>query len=311
MYGASRGLIIGRLENADTANSMPSVRKLLDGRTAAKDACKQFYVRLHRGGNDLVRLPQAIHTAVFSPSGGGKGVSMVIPHCETCADSMVVFDPKGEVARKTARLREKRFGQQIVLLDAYKQVTQTPDTYNPLDFIDANDPHAIEKCRNLGNAVIVRTPDERDPHWPESGAMWFGGLTAAAVFYGKRNESRSVRTVFELLNDQDKRALAVQLLHESPYCGGALREWGAQLKNFLDKEKASVMTTISRNLSFLGTPAVVASVHTSSFDPALLRHGRMTIYLVLPPWHQRTQAGLMRLWISSLMENVASGGLQE
>jgi type IV secretion system protein VirD4 len=309
MLGANSGLIIGRLQSASKAT--PNVRTLINGRTSPKDACSNFYVGLHRGKQELVRLPQAIHTAVFSPSGGGKGVSVVMPHCMTCADSMVILDPKGEIARATARLREKRFGQQIVLLDAYKQVTQTPDSYNPVDFIDVNNSQAIEQCRNMGNAVVVRSPDEREPHWTESAAMWFGGVTGMVVLHGKRNESRSVRTAYEFVSHAEKRALAVKLMRESTCWNGTLASWGDQLAEFLDKEKASVMTTIARNLSFLGTPAVMASVHTSSFDPALLRAGKMTVYLILPPSHQRTQAGLMRLWLSSLMENVVSGGLQE
>lgn len=311
MLGANRGLILGRLKKTDAAPAMPSVRKLLDGKTDAKVACKQFYVRLHRGGNDLVRLPQAIHTAVFSPSGGGKGVSIVIPHCETCTDSMVVFDPKGEVARKTARLREKRFGQQIVLLDAYKLVTQKPDTYNAIDFINEHHPQTIEHCNNLGNAIVVRSPEERDPHWSESAAKWMGAVTAVVAVYGNRGESRSLRTVYEFLSHPAKRELAVKLMCESTCWDGSLATIGGQLMDFIEKEKASVMTTVGRHLSFLGTPAVMASVQTSSFDPALLRAGKMTVYLILPPSHQRTQAGLMRLWISSLMENVVSGGLQE
>jgi type IV secretory pathway TraG/TraD family ATPase VirD4 len=67
---------------------------------------------------------------------------------------------------------------------------------------------------------------------------------------------------------------------------------GRQLVNFVEKEKASVMTTVGRHLPFLGAPAVMASAQTSSFDPALLRAEKMVVYLILPPLHQR--AGLRR-----------------
>jgi type IV secretion system protein VirD4 len=309
MLNARTGIPLGRLPVPGKVT--PSLRKLIDGRTSPKDACSNFYVGLHRANQQLVRLPQAIHTAVFSPSGGGKGVSIVIPHAMTCADSMVILDPKGEIAQKTARLREKQFGQQIVLLDPYKVVTQKPDTYNPIDFIDEKHPQSIEQCRNMGNAVVVRLPDERDPHWPESAVLWFGGIAWIVAAYGKRGESRSVRTVHQFLSDAEKRRLAVNLMCESTCWDRAVHDWGKGLMEFIDREKSSVMTTILRNLSFLGTPAVMASVQSSSFDPALLRAGKMTAYLILPPWYQRTQAGLMRLWLSSLMENVVSGGLQE
>src|SRR5271154_1942994 len=37
----------------------------------------------------------------------------------------------------------------------------------------------------------------------------------------------------------------------------------------------------------------------------------MTIYLVLPPEHMRAQAGLLRMWIGSMVRACGRGGLQE
>src|SRR5262249_43697462 len=49
----------------------------------------------------------------------------------------------------------------------------------------------------------------------------------------------------------------------------------------------------------------------SSFDPAELRDGKTTVYLVLPPEHFRAQSGLLRMWIGSMLRAVVRGGLQE
>ncbi|MBV9121929.1 MAG: type IV secretory system conjugative DNA transfer family protein, partial [Planctomycetes bacterium] len=93
--------------------------------------------------------------------------------------------------------------------------------------------------------------------------------------------------------------------------GGLLATKGAELTHFLDKEKASTLTTCARFLRFLGTPAVAECVKSSSFDPGRLLTGKMTIYLVLPPEHLRAQSALLRLWIGSLLRAVVRGGLQE
>jgi type IV secretion system protein VirD4 len=310
MLGAKSGMILGRMTSGQSSGGDHRISKLFAWRISAKEACQGFWIRRRLGG-ELVRLPQAVHTAVFSRSGGGKTVSCVIPHCTTCSDGLVVIDPKGEIASKTARLRRKRFGQQIALVDPYKLITQTPDTFNSLDFIDETNPQAIEHCRNMGDAIVERSPQEREAHWPESASMWIGGVIAVVAAYGKRGETRSMRTVYEFLSRPDRRDLAVKLMCESTIWNGALADLGGNLLSFVEREKMSVMTTVARNLSFLGTPAVMASVQHSSFDPALLRAGKLTVYLILPPSHQRTQAGLMRLWMSSLMQNVVSGGLQE
>jgi type IV secretion system protein VirD4 len=90
---------------------------------------------------------------------------------------------------------------------------------------------------------------------------------------------------------------------------GMLARLGDQLTYYQDKELGSTMTTTNRFLRFLDTLAVADSTKTSSFDPADLLKGKLTIYLVLPPEHMRAQSPLLRLWIGSLLRAVVRGGL--
>ena len=83
------------------------VRPLFSPWIRSKQACQRFLRPGKRIRSELVRLPHAVHTAVFSPTGGGKGVSMILPFLMDCPDSAVVVDVKGENARLTARLRQK------------------------------------------------------------------------------------------------------------------------------------------------------------------------------------------------------------
>jgi type IV secretion system protein VirD4 len=129
--------------------------------------------------------------------------------------------------------------------------------------------------------------------------------------YGKRGDNRNLHTVHEFLSHPQKRDMAVKLMCESNCWSGTLAMLGGQLLSFNDKERSSVLTTVARHMAFLGTPAIIESTGTSSFDPAELRKGKMTIYLILPPSHQEMQAGLLRLWISALLRSVMSGGIQE
>jgi type IV secretion system protein VirD4 len=90
-----------------------------------------------------------------------------------------------------------------------------------------------------------------------------------------------------------------------------LARLGHQLTHAGDKERGSVLTTANRHLAFLDTPAIAASTSASSFNPADLRKGRMTVYLVLPPDRMRAQAGLLRMWVNTLLRAVVQGGLQD
>lgn len=161
-----------------------------------------------------MRLPQAIHTAVFAPTGAGKGVSVAVPFLLTSAESCVVTDFKGELASLTAEHRHKAFGHQIVLLDPYRVVTQRPDTFNPLDFISKDHPLVLDDCNDLANAVVVRSGGEHEPHWNNSAEVTIAATLATTIAFGKPG-TRSLTTVRDILSHPKRLEMATQLMLES------------------------------------------------------------------------------------------------
>jgi type IV secretion system protein VirD4 len=311
MIGAEPGLIVGRLPLGRRSLAVRT-RRLFDRRVGAKEACRQFWQAQSGGRHDLVRLPNLCHFAAFLPTGGGKGTSLIVPWLLSQPDSCVVVDLKGENALLTAKHRQRRFGHRVVILDPYTVTKQQkPDTFNPLDGIDKNDPLAIDLCNSLAQVTIGKSPNAVDPHWDASCENFVAAMLATVVQYGDRGESRSLQTVREFLSHPQKLDLAVKAMCESDCWNGMLARIGAQLTHYEGKERASVLTTCTRHLRFLDTLAVAESTRTSSFDPAELRSGKMSIYLVLPAEHFRVQTPLLRIWITSLLRAVVAGGLQE
>lgn len=286
MLGATSGLILGRLPE------QVKRRKSTSGKEA-----------------EWVRLPQAVHTAVFAPTGVGKGVSLVTPFLLTSPESAVVLDFKAELAGLTAEYRRKKFGHQVVLIDPYRSFTAKPDTYNPLDAIGKDDPLAIDDCNDLANAVVVRTGRETEAHWNDLSEVLTGAVSGVVVGYGEPG-TRSLQTVREIISSPALLDTAVKLMLESEKWNGSLKSLGGQIQHLEGKEKASVLSSAARHLRFLGSPAISDSIGTSSFDPTLLRRGRMTVYLILPPDRAHAQSGLLRLWVSSLLRSCVRGGLQ-
>ena len=231
------------------------------------------------------------------------------PHLLTSEASAIIIDLKGELAKLTAEHRRKRFGHRIVLLDPYQQVTQKPDTFNALDFIRKDDHLAIDDCNDLSNALVIRTGHEAEMHWNDSAEAVIAAVTATVVGYGEVN-TRSLQTVREIISKPAMLDMAIKLMAESDRWGGALNQMGGQLMHFADKERASVLSSALRHLRFLGTPAIAVSTSSSSFDPAQLREGRMSIYLSLPADRSHANAGLLRMWIGSLMRACMHGGLE-
>jgi type IV secretion system protein VirD4 len=260
--------------------------------------------------HNLVRIPQAVHIAAFAPSGAGKGVSLVVPTLLSNPENCLVTDFKGELAIATAAHRRKRFGHHIVLLDPYRKVTNHPDTLNPLTGIDKDDPRAIDDANDLSSALVVRTGFEQDPHWSDSAESVIAAVTATTIAYGEK-DTRSLHTVRDIISNPAKLELATRLMLESDRWNGALNQMGGHLLTLADKERASVLSSALRHLRFLGSPAIAESVATSSFNPAELRRdGKFTIYLIIPPDRAQAQAGLLRMWISTLLRACIRGGLQ-
>ncbi len=309
MLTAKSGLILGRLTVTRT-RFFPALGVLFSLRVDAMTACRQFLSTLRSKPQQLLVKLNALHVAAFSPTGGGKGTSLVIPFLLTCPDSTVVVDFKGELARLTAA-RRRAMGHRVVILDPYMQVTQTPDTLNPLDGIDKDSPLAIDDCRDMANALVIRTGEEKDPHWVDSAETWISAMLAVVAYYGEKGD-RSLQTVRTLLSNPAKMDAIIRLMCESPDAwSGMLTRMGYQLTRFKDNELASSLTTVSRFLKFLDTIAVAENTKDSTFDPADLVKRKTTVYLVLPPQHVRAQQALLRLWVGSMLRAVVKGGLQE
>ncbi len=296
----AKGLLIGRLPV-----NPKSFLAIFNPRMSSWDACKAFWGK--REG-PLVRIP-AIHAAIFAPTGVGKGVSFVIPHGLTCEENTIFIDFKGEIAKATAKTREKK-GHHVVLEDPFRLVTHKPDTYNALEHIDRSSQTALDDCRALAEALVLRTGQEREPHWCDSAEMNICAVTAFVVQHAPKDD-RSLQTVRGILSNPEELEAAIMVMRQSPAWDGMLARMGDQLTHFKDKELASTLTTTGRYLRFLDTLAIAENTRSSSFDPGELLTGKMSVYLILPPEHMRTQSALLRLWIGSLFRTVVRGGLSD
>lgn len=106
------------------------------------------------------------HILTVAGSRGGKGVSLIVPNLLFYDGSVIAIDPKGELARITARARKMK-GQKVVILDPFGENGRYPSgCFNPLDEIDANGPNAADDAGLVADALIIGSPQE--PHWTDS-----------------------------------------------------------------------------------------------------------------------------------------------
>jgi type IV secretion system protein VirD4 len=257
----------------------------------------------------LVRI-NPVATALYGPPGSGKSQGVILPWLAENNVSACVVDFKGELAKESFRLR-KKMGHRVVLLDPFKVVTQTPDSFNPFDAIPKDDASLIDACRDLAEALVIRTGQEKEPFWNDSAQFIIQAVCCFVAHFAPPDGSRSLQMVRTIISHPQMLNQASAALQASTEFGGLLARMGNQMLNFQDKEKSSVISTVNRFLSFLDSPAL--QDESSTFDPADLKRGnrKMTCFLILPVVHARAQSALLRMWISSLLRSVVSQGLDE
>ena len=311
LVGAPQGLLVGRLAYGLPTLGQAALAVMTWPRWKSESVCSLFFETMRRSKTGpLIRLPKAIHSVLFAPVGAGKSTGLIMPHLFTNSESAVATDFKGELAISTGQYRRQVFGHRVVLLDPFHLTTNRPDCFNPLDFI-RNGPDMIDATRDLAEALVVRDrASEKDPHWADS-AEFIIHATLTFVARFAPEDDRSLQTVRDIIGNPELFKNVIDGLRSCDDEDGLLVRLGDQLIHYQDKELSSVLTTCNRFLKFLDSAALQHCTGSSSFDPAELKRGRMTVYLILPPEHMRAQLPLLRMWISSLLRAVVSQGLDE
>jgi type IV secretion system protein VirD4 len=315
MIGAKDGVVIGRINEYRRTPLLRSLFGLLNPRMGSQEACERFVAAMLRRPTTRtpeVRLSKSVHSVFVSPTGAGKTTMIAIPFLKASPDSCVVCDFDGILAKETAEYRREQFGHRCVRLDPFKVATEKGDTLNPLSCIAKGSPLALDDYRDLANALVVRPEGggEREPHWLD-GAEFMIAVALLATSEAADEGRRSLQTVRTALASPEEYEALVRYASESPAFEGILSRMGEQMKSFVDRELGSTLTTANRVLRWLDSIPVRDSVMTSSFDPADLRSGKMTVYLILPLKRARVLAPLMRVWLSTLLRACVEGGPHE
>ena len=118
------------------------------------------------------------HLLLFGPNGTGKGTRFLIPNLLSIKDrSIIVIDPKGELAAVTADYR-RTIGD-VVMLNPFNVLGLGSAGFNPLAALDPASPNFYDDAAALGEALIKI--EGKDPHWSESAQ----GLLVALLMWEK------------------------------------------------------------------------------------------------------------------------------
>jgi type IV secretion system protein VirD4 len=260
------------------------------------------------GGKGRLHYEGARHLLTVAPTRSGKGVSSIIPNLLLHRGSALVIDPKGENALITAKRRGngdaaagiEGLGQHVILLDpwdiAASRLGLTQARFNPLDWIRAGDPDAVENAFILADALVLKESGSDSAFWGEEAKALLTGIilyVATAADEALQRHLGRVRDILTLEADEFKDVLQRMYNHPNPLVSST----AARTASKDIKLRSSVLASAQAHTHFLESPRIRASLSASDFAFEDLKAEAVTVYLILPADRLSTFNRWLRLLI--------------
>ena len=254
------------------------------------------------------------HALVCCGTRSGKGTTVITPNVCLWPGSLVVVDPKGEVATVAASRRGEGsdycvgMNQKVCVVDPFGE-SEVDEKYrarfNPLDTIDPDDPNAVAYAGSIAEAMGIIPKESHEPHFDELAKDVIEALILHVLTHPLYKGRRNLVTVrdlitcgdfdsFEILRREnggdepaiDSHALLWQCVSANRKIAEVARVGSSMLSMYLASQKqySSVMASASRHTKFLGTPAIAESVEKSDFALSDLKTDPrgVSVFLTIP-----------------------------
>ncbi len=242
------------------------------------------------------------HVVTVAGARAGKSSTVLIPNLLRYPGSVIVLDPKGELARATAA-RRQAMGQRVFVLDPFGETGWPSAAHNPFaELGQGRAEHVAADAAQLADALIIS--NNKDPHWTDSAKNLIRGVTLHLM--STSAVLPTLREVRQLLSatPAEQEKLFTDMTNASAF-DGIVANIGAA---FLGKAAAGgrelqgILSTAQEQTAPLDDVAAFTS--RSDFNLRDLRHGRMSIYLVLPGMRMGTHYRWLRLVIQQALAAV-------
>ncbi len=252
------------------------------------------------------------HLITIAGSRAGRTATMLIPNLRRYAGSVLVIDPKGELAAHTAVARIA-MGQKVYLLDPFGEVEKSgvlegiikANTFNPLMelLITTKDKKhmLLGEAASLAESLIVS--DAKQPHWGDAARK----LAQAVILYllsEQNTHALTLKTVVDFFASSDiQKEIYTAMSLSDAYDGFLKHVASTNLKRMeaSSNEYASIISTGDVQLSPLGDMynREERQSHSDFFLSDLKQTSDdqtpVTIYLVLPAGKMGSHANWLRM----------------
>lgn len=243
----------------------------------------------------VLRQSQRAHTLVVGPTQAGKSSILLCTLLDEVWGSIVVHDPKDELAKATRAWREQ-WSRCINLAPC----SPTSDGYNVLGSLRYGTVYAFADADQVAT-ILCDTGDPRQVH--SDTGQHFQDLTrrvlVGGILAGQEHGSTTLPQVAAFLREE----LQQQCPRMQAAASAAVRAIGYEVAALSDNPMASLLNTLGRVLAIYDDPLVARTVSRTDFTLADVREGAlpMTLYLSIPLGHQERLRAWKRLVLTQVL----------
>ena len=265
-----------------------------------------------RAASGAIRYSGPKHLITIGPPGSGKSAGLVVPNVADLPRSMLIIDPKGEIAAITAKARA-RLGKVVVLNPFGIFADELPHLksqgFNVMAGLDPRSDDFADDAAALAEALITIENDHQK-FFPLSAR----NIMTALIMWEKLQRGakadllnvRRMLTAPSAMDDEGvpEAGFMKTLFDMAQSDHDAVANRAGRLVERLTERSSSttsvqdVIETAASETAFLDSPPIARDLSGGSFSFTDLRREIVTVYLILPTSRLHTHAKWLRLIIT-------------
>jgi len=227
----------------------------------------------------FIRTDKPYSTLVLAPPGTGKTSGVVIPTLLICKHSMIIHDPKGELYDITAKVRQDKLKQKVLLFDPVNKETCH---FNPFaKSMLPKDKDDIKAYVSTIAGIIFSSPDKsiKDDYFLDTARSAFVFFTEWLIWKNKESSIPQIRgKLLEEMNIADNIEFMLNIDNLPTYIKKDGR--GVLIASGSDNQWAGVMGELGTFLEPFGESNIAKSLSGDcDFNSDTFRKGNASLYI--------------------------------
>jgi type IV secretion system protein VirD4 len=246
------------------------------------------------------------HLCTLAPTRAGKGRGALVPNLLLYPGPVIVFDPKGELYRITAR-RRREMGQRVVRLDPCQVIGPDGDTLNPFDVFSLDNADLETDAQMLAEWLSQGNRGTREPFWDnQASALHSALITHVAAAHAEPERNLEAVRRF-LMGDDTVYNLAVLLDTQGKTMNRMAREEIASFLQTADVTRSGILSTALAYIKPFLSPRMAGVLGSSTFPLRdVIAGAPLSIYMILPPDKLRSHKALLKMWVGTFLKALTS-----